>query len=51
MVNVSNLFRALAIGERVGKAGPDLFRSPMKEVLSCAISAMRKLWRALCAMH
>src|SRR5262249_40527255 len=25
-----NLFRALAIGERVGNAGPDLFRSPMK---------------------
>jgi len=25
-----NLFRALAIGERVGNAGPDLIRSPMK---------------------
>jgi len=25
-----NLFRALAIGERVGNAGPDLLRSPMK---------------------
>jgi hypothetical protein len=25
-----NLFRTLAIGERVGNAGPDLFRSPMK---------------------
>jgi len=24
-----NLFRALAIGERVGNAGTDLFRSPM----------------------
>jgi ClpX C4-type zinc finger protein len=30
MVNVSISFRALAIGERVGKAGPDIFRSPMK---------------------
>src|SRR5215475_15403472 len=28
MVNVS-ISSALAIGERVGKAGPDLFRSPM----------------------
>jgi hypothetical protein len=29
MVNAS-LLRTLAIGERIGKAGPDLFRSPMK---------------------
>src|SRR5262249_31957125 len=39
-----NLFRALAIGERVGNAGSDLFRSPMKRLLSCAISAMRRPW-------
>jgi hypothetical protein len=45
-----NFLRALAIGERVGKAGPDLFRSPMKRMLSCAIFAMRKSWRARCAM-
>lgn len=25
-----NLFRTLAVGERVGNAGPDRFRSPMK---------------------
>src|SRR5262249_33719339 len=30
MVNVSLCLRTLAIGERVGNAGPDLFRSPMK---------------------
>jgi hypothetical protein len=35
-----NLFRALALGERVGKAGTDLYRSPMKRFFSCAISAM-----------
>jgi hypothetical protein len=40
-----NLFRALAPGERVGNAGPDLCRSPMKRLLSCAISAMRRSWR------
>jgi hypothetical protein len=34
--------RILAIGER--EAGPDLFPSPMNEVLSSAISATRKLW-------
>jgi hypothetical protein len=33
MVNVSTTLRTLAIGERVGKAGPDLFRSPMKRCL------------------
>jgi len=33
MVNVSSFLYALAIGERVGNAGPDLFRSSMKEVL------------------
>jgi transcription antitermination factor NusG len=32
MVNVSNLFRTLAVGERVGNAGPDLCRSPMKRI-------------------
>jgi hypothetical protein len=43
------LSHAFAIGERVGNAGSDLFRSPMKEVLSCAISAMRRQWRVPCA--
>jgi hypothetical protein len=28
-----NSLRTLAIGERVGKAGTDLLRSPMKKVL------------------
>jgi hypothetical protein len=45
-----NLFRTLAIGERVGNAGPDLFPFADEEVLSCAISAMRKQWHARCAM-
>src|SRR5262245_45443797 len=30
MVNVSIFLRTLALGERVGKAGTDLLRSPMK---------------------
>ena len=50
MVNVSNSHRTLAIGERVGKAGPDFFRSSI-EVFSCAIFATRRPWRIPCAMH
>jgi hypothetical protein len=46
-----NFAPPLAIGERVGKAGPDLFRFADDEVLSCAISAMRKPWRVPCAMR
>jgi hypothetical protein len=49
-VNVSLHLRALAIGERVGNAGSDLFRSADEEVLSCAISAMLRTWHALRAM-
>jgi hypothetical protein len=45
-----NLFRTLAIGERVGNGRPRSFPFADEEVLSCAISAMRKLWHARCAM-
>ncbi|HKF10483.1 MAG TPA: hypothetical protein VKB89_17440, partial [Xanthobacteraceae bacterium] len=38
-----NLFRALAIGERVGNAGSDLFRSPMKRLFPCAASGSTQL--------
>jgi hypothetical protein len=38
MVNVSISFRTLAISERVGKAGTDLFRSPMKRCSHARLS-------------
>ena len=43
-VNVSLHIPTLAIGERVGKAGPDLFRSPMKR---CSHARFSRCARAL----